>query len=341
MNTEVLYIRISVLVDSFDPVRTGQIDACISLLSSGMADRVLLLLSRDRRPCASLPEDRWKMLCTACAANKALVPFRIPPTDDAAGTDDILRRLQKKFPEDSFSFFSASGAGTTPCPSVQEYCELKGLYHSVPRFSMASPWIDALFEALNPHRFAHSLSVARTAARLARLYDIDVVCAEEAGLLHDCAKCLSLKEMQKIARKHHLTEDPGFLASGALLHSVVGAWVARKKYGMEDPEILQAIAYHNTGCAGMSRLAMCVCLADYIEPNREPFPGLEDVRFLAEVSLEKALLLSLENVADHVLSGGKPLHSRTSGAIRWLKSLPEINSAPVRAGGASVKNINV
>ena len=61
-------------------------------------------------------------------------------------------------------------------------------------------WIDQLFEALNPHRFAHSLSVVLTSAQLAFRFGLDTVRAEKAGLLHDCAKCFSLSEMQKIAR---------------------------------------------------------------------------------------------------------------------------------------------
>ena len=77
----------------------------------------------------------------------------------------------------------------------------------------------------------------------------------------------------------------------------------------------------------MSKLAMVVCLADYIEPNRDSFPGLEETRRLAEVSLERALLLSLENTMDHVLSKGRWLHPRTSEAVRWLRTLPAV-SAP-------------
>ena len=223
--------------------------------------------------------------------------------------------------------------GCLPVPATDpEYLALKKLYLSSSRAERADAWLDRLYRTLNPHRFTHSLSVARTSAALAAFYGLDGVRAEEAGLLHDCAKCLSLGEMQKAARKHGLTDDPGFLESPSLLHSVVGAWVARKKYGMEDPEILEAIAYHNTGCAGMSRLAMCVCLADFIEPNREPFPGLEEVRRLSGISLEKALLLSLEEVADHVSSKGRKLHPRTLGAIEWLKSLPAVQSPPEPSG---------
>lgn len=215
-----------------------------------------------------------------------------------------------------------------PPKTDREYHDLKALYCASTRLDTAGPWLDRLYKVLNPKRFAHSLSVARTSVRLAEKYGLDVIRAEQAGLLHDCAKCLRLEEMQKIAVKHNLTDDPAFLESPALLHSVVGAWVARKKYGMEDPEVLKAIEYHNTGCAGMSPLAMDICLSDFIEPNREPFPGLEEVRALAEVSLEKALLLSLEDVVAHVSSKGRTLHPRTLGTIEWLKTLPAVNADP-------------
>jgi predicted HD superfamily hydrolase involved in NAD metabolism len=111
------------------------------------------------------------------------------------------------------------------------------------------------------------------------------------------------------------------LASGALLHSVVGSWIAREEYGMTDPDVLQAISYHNTGFPGMTRLDMCVCLSDSIEPLRETYPHLEQVRLLAESSLERALLLSLEGTADYVTSRGKYLHPRTQNTIAWLKTI--------------------
>jgi len=226
-----------------------------------------------------------------------------------------------------------------PPKTDRDYHDLKVLYCASTRLDTAPSWLDRLYKTLNPKRFAHSLSVARTAVRLAERYSLDVIRTEQAGLLHDCAKCLPLPEMQRIARKHDLTDDPGFLESPALLHSVVGAWVARKKYGMEDPEVLKAIEYHNTGCAGMSPLAMIICLADFIEPNREPFPGLEEVRALSGVSLEKALLLSLEDVVAHVSSKGRTLHPRTLGTIDWLKTLPAVREKPLNPESKALKPV--
>ena len=74
----------------------------------------------------------------------------------------------------------------------------------------------------------------------------------------------------------------------------------------------------------MSRLAMCVCLADYMEPLRESFPVLEEVRALSRVSLEKALLLSLESTVNYVLARGWYLYPRTADTISWLKGLPSV-----------------
>ena len=183
-------------------------------------------------------------------------------------------------------------------------------------------WAGRLSGSLKPGRFDHSLSVSDTAVHLAQVHGLDVLRAGQAGLLHDCAKCLSPKEMRRIAEENRLTDDEAVLSNPGLLHSVVGAWVAEKQYGMNDPLVLQAIRYHNTGCAGMSRLDMCVCLADSIEPLRKSYPMLEKIRKLAGTSLERALLLSLESTADYVSSHQWYLHPRTQETIRWLRGLP-------------------
>ena len=313
-------VRVGVLLDAFDPVCTGHIALCRAALRSEKLDRVVLVLREpEDAPCAVSRADRWRMLTAACAADKALVP-----ADGAA----LGSSLKKDFKADKIVRLSLPGDhDPSLCPSVAEYCDALGLYGRVPTVERAADHLDKLFPALNPHRFAHSLAVAAESRRLALRFGADPVRAEEAGLLHDCAKCLPLPEMQRAALEGGMAAGPEVLASGALLHSLAGAVLARSLYGVTDPEELLAIEYHNTGFPGMSKLAMVVCLADYIEPNRDSFPGLEETRRLAEVSLERALLLSLENTMDHVLSKGRWLHPRTSEAVRWLRTLPAV-SAP-------------
>ena len=386
--------RIGLFGGSFDPVHSGHIRLAQKVLDHDYVDQLYMIPTGNppHKSCLADPEDRWRMLVSACSCDERLLPsrteldrngtvyavdtlrqfkqdhpkaklFYIIGTDalmnlhkwyhleevlslctflvlprnnsrnssiwDAeiqklAGLGGRFRVLPFEFlPVSSSEIRSLFAAGSVPDSldiPVLEYCLCKGLYGSTGLPEFCGEWINKLFSSLKPGRFAHSLSVAYTAKRLARIHSLDTQKAEQAGLLHDCAKHLPITQMQKLASDHALTVDPDILASSALLHSIVGAYVAKEQYGMEDPEVLEAIRYHNTGRAGMSRLAVCVCLSDSIEPLRKSYPRLEEIRRLSEVSLEKALLLSLESTAEYVLSRGKYLHPRTRETIAWLRN---------------------
>lgn len=318
--------RIGIVGGRFDPVRSSHIRAALTLLDSGSVDRVLLMLPGEG---ALVPaEDRWKMLVAASACDKRLIPSRLCLDMDAGpGSGAVMKELSKLYPDaklrllpDVSDTSEFSVEEDLPVP-VLEYCRCKGLCGFPHKMEHIDLWMDHLFTALKPRRFAHSLSVARTSVQLAELYGENPLKAEQAGLLHDCAKCLPIKDMQRIAVDNHLTDDPDVLASDALLHSIAGACLAEQLYGMTDPDVLEAIRFHNTGYPGMSRLAMCVCLADFMEPLRESFPLLEEVRVLSRSSLEKALLLSLEGTVDYVKSRGWYLYPRTCDTITWLRQV--------------------
>lgn len=204
-----------------------------------------------------------------------------------------------------------------PAP-VREYCAVKGLYGMDKRFSQGDRWLDLLWRDLTVKRFAHSLSVAYTARRLALMHGLDAYKAELAGLLHDCAKCLPHKQMEELARKQQLTTDDGILSSNALLHALTGAYLTEHEYGVHDPDVLHAIASHTTGKPGMTLLDMAVYLADKIEPTRESYPLLETVRSVAQTSLTQAMIASMEGTASHVRKGGKPLHPATLATLQWF-----------------------
>ncbi len=204
---------------------------------------------------------------------------------------------------------------------VQEYARAAGLYMEEALIPQGKAWLDKLWQALSLKRFSHTLAVADTARHLAQVHGANSRKAEIAGLLHDCAKCLPLKEMQRIAKDARLTEDEAILESGALLHSVVGAHLAQTEYGVTDGEVIRAIRSHTTGAPGMSPLDMAVWLADTIEPTRAPYPLLDKVRMLASLSLERAMLASLEGTLAHVRRKGDAVHPATTSTIDWLRML--------------------
>ena len=74
----------------------------------------------------------------------------------------------------------------------------------------------------------------------------DLVKAQVAGLLHDCAKCIPTGKKLKICKKNDIALTKWEEENEALLHAKVGVYIAKKKYGITDPEILNAIRYHAT-----------------------------------------------------------------------------------------------
>jgi predicted HD superfamily hydrolase involved in NAD metabolism len=95
-----------------------------------------------------------------------------------------------------------------------------------------------------------------------------------------------------------------------LLHGPVGAELARLELGVEDPEILDAVARHTVGGAGMRPLSLLLYLADFIEPNRH-FPGVEQVREVAARDPELAALWTMEKTLTYLFREGLPAHPST------------------------------
>ena len=62
----------------------------------------------------------------------------------------------------------------------------------------------AMEKALDPKRYEHTLGVAYTAAALAMRYGDDVNNAILAGMLHDCAKCLTNEKRLSICEKYNI-----------------------------------------------------------------------------------------------------------------------------------------
>jgi len=202
---------------------------------------------------------------------------------------------------------------------VEAYLMLKGLYGNKNWLPLGDQWLDKLHPLLSASRFAHTLYVAACARGLAKKHGVDEETAVCAALLHDCAKCMPLEEMQAIARANGLTEDERVLADGNLLHSIVGAFVAERDFGVKEPRILEAIACHTLGRRGMTPLDMIVFLADKIEASRAAYPLLEAIRQRAETDLPQAVHLSLTSTVDYVRGRGGCLHPATLEVIAWLE----------------------
>lgn len=187
-----------------------------------------------------------------------------------------------------------------------------------------------LKKELDRQRFEHTLGVEQTARQMARVFGEDEEKAALAGLLHDCAKCMPLSQMIKAARRADV--DPVMKESKALMHAVAGRCVAQDVYGVQDEDVLGAIRWHTTGRAGMTRLEKIIYLADVIEPNRKPYPGLEDLRALCMQDLDGAMHTALRMSLEHVREQGKTLHPDTLAALADYE--PELAQEQRASGGS-------
>lgn len=170
-------------------------------------------------------------------------------------------------------------------------------------------------------RFVHTLGVQYTSACLAMRYGADLEKAQIAGVLHDCAKHMKPEKLLEKCRKHDLLVTQAQERHPFLLHGRVGAYIARKNYGVDDPDILNAIEWHTTGRPEMSLLEKIVFTADYIEPNRNKAPNLEKLRKISFEDLDRAVYLILEQTLEYLQESPQDVDEMSEVTFRYYKDL--------------------
>lgn len=189
-----------------------------------------------------------------------------------------------------------------------------------------------LKKKLDAGRYWHTQGVMFTAASLAMAHGADLRQAQTAGLLHDCAKCIPYEKQVEMCRRYKIDCTELELSHSSLLHAKLGAYLAKEKYGVEDPEILSAIAWHTTGRPDMSMLEKIIYIADYIEPAREKAPNLERVRKAAFADLDECMYLILKDSMDYLKRRPQAMDPATEAAYRFYREVHESRTARPAAG---------
>lgn len=154
---------------------------------------------------------------------------------------------------------------------------------------------------LDDYRYIHSLGVAKSAKELAALYGADEEKAYTAGLLHDVMKNASPDEQLQITEKADIILSPCEKLNQKLWHAIAGAAFLKTELNITDEEIISAVRWHTTGKAGMTTLEKTVYLADFISEDRT-YPDVDEVRRLAHISLERAIVYTQKYCIQKLLS---------------------------------------
>lgn len=178
-----------------------------------------------------------------------------------------------------------------------------------------------LIAELDKERYEHTLGVMYTAASMAMCHGADVEQALLAGLLHDCAKCIPGENKIKMCEKYHLNVSEVERENPSLLHAKLGAFLAAKKYHIEDKEIINAIASHTTGHPHMTLLEKIIYIADYIEPGRPELANMDEVRHLAFRNIDECLYRILEDSLEYLNRLSKPIDPMTEKTYNYYKAV--------------------
>lgn len=163
---------------------------------------------------------------------------------------------------------------------------------------------------LDIKRARHTMQVADYAKKIAEKVGVDPEKAYLAGLLHDCTKCYSADWHIQYAEDNGVLLLEEDLACPQMLHQITGAVFAQKELGVDDNEILLAIACHTTGKPNMTPLEMLLFFADSCEPSRS-YPGVEDLRRAGESDLKQGTLMLLDGLIASLIEKKAFLHPKT------------------------------
>ena len=165
-------------------------------------------------------------------------------------------------------------------------------------------------------RKIHTEGVRVTAVHLAEKYGESTEKAQTAALFHDMFRGVPVDVVNYYVK--HLELGEKYMNNCNLAHGKIAAIMMERDFDIKDEDILNAVKFHTTGRAGMSKLEKIIYIADAIEPNRK-YPGVDELREIAERNLDEAVLASLNHTIDFVQNQGNFLDEDTIHAKEYLE----------------------
>lgn len=171
---------------------------------------------------------------------------------------------------------------------------------------------------LSEKRYRHVKNVAAAARELAICHGEDPDMAELAGWLHDVVKECSEGELLQLMAQDDIMAGSTKQRPFPIWHGPCGAIYAKHFLGVNNKEVLDAIACHTTGRVGMTTMDKILFLADATSAERS-FPGVAEIRALAKTDINAAVIDSMLENINYLNRRGKPLDNDTVLALEALQ----------------------
>jgi nicotinate-nucleotide adenylyltransferase len=178
---------------------------------------------------------------------------------------------------------------------------------------------EAVREGLNLERYLHSRHTAILAADLCGRFGIDPQQGYLAGIAHDLGKHLEDDELLALAKSDGRPISKLEKKKPSLLHGRATAVLLKKRYNIQNEDILEAVAMHTEGCEGMCPLAKIVYIADKVEFSREKVdPNLRALCY-TEDNLDRIFMAVLDQTVSWLRSHKVDLSKETLQLLENLQ----------------------
>lgn len=175
-------------------------------------------------------------------------------------------------------------------------------------------YLKALNECLSKKRIKHTAYVTAFAMKYYRRLNLNYDDVFAACALHDISK----EAGNEILLNYNKADNLNLPLP--VIHAFYGAEFAKKEFGIENGNILNAIRYHTTGRAGMSDLEKLVFVADLLEDNRV-YKDIDYLRKCVEKDFESGFRECVKEEYKHLSETKKPedICALSRGAYEYYK----------------------
>jgi len=122
-----------------------------------------------------------------------------------------------------------------------------------------------------------------------------------AALAHDIFRDVSKEKLLRMSNAYRIEVSPMEIKRPILLHSKVAAEFLRRRFGVKDEEILEAVRFHTSGKKSMKLIAKIIFVADSLEESRD-YNNVKRLRKLVFEDFNKGFFEILKNKLSYVIS---------------------------------------
>ncbi len=169
-------------------------------------------------------------------------------------------------------------------------------------------------------RAAHMERMEEDGKKLSRIHNLDESKIILATCAHDLFRDTNPDKLLKIASvwKLQITKEERYLP--LLLHGKIASEYIKRRFSVDDAEILDAISYHTSGIPTNSKIVKALVVLDTTEHGRK-FDGVKKLREIACKSLDTGYDAVIKNKIAYALIHDLLILEKTVQTWNYLKGL--------------------